>query len=49
VEQMSTAHWFDQRLTREVLHWSPRITLDEGLAELERWYAAQLDRRASEE
>jgi nucleoside-diphosphate-sugar epimerase len=49
VEQMSTAHWFDQRLTREVLEWSPRVSLDEGLAELERWYAARLDRRASEE
>jgi 2-alkyl-3-oxoalkanoate reductase len=39
VEQMSTAHWFDQRLTREILRWSPRISLDEGLAELERWYS----------
>jgi nucleoside-diphosphate-sugar epimerase len=41
VEQLSTAHWFDQRLTREVLHWRPRVTLDEGLAELERWYAGR--------
>jgi 2-alkyl-3-oxoalkanoate reductase len=40
VEQMSTAHWFDQRLTRQVLRWSPRISLDEGLAELERWYSS---------
>lgn len=29
-EQMSTAHWFDQRRTQEVLGWRPRITLDEG-------------------
>ena len=41
VEQMSTAHWFDQRLTHEVLDWRPRVTLDEGLIELERWYAAR--------
>jgi 2-alkyl-3-oxoalkanoate reductase len=41
VEQLSTAHWFDQRLTREVLRWQPRVSLDEGLAELQRWYATQ--------
>lgn len=29
-EQLSTAHWFDQRHTREALAWSPRISLDEG-------------------
>jgi nucleoside-diphosphate-sugar epimerase len=39
VEQLSTAHWFDQRLTRQVLHWQPRINLDEGFAELQRWYS----------
>ena len=27
-EQLSTAHWFDQRRTHEVLRWSPRISLD---------------------
>lgn len=31
-EQLSTAHWFDQRRTREVLDWTPRVSLDEGLA-----------------
>jgi len=41
VEQLSTAHWFDQRLTREILHWQPRVPLDDGLAELARWYAAR--------
>jgi nucleoside-diphosphate-sugar epimerase len=41
VEQLSTAHWFDQRLTREVLCWRPRVSLDEGLAELAQWYAAR--------
>jgi 2-alkyl-3-oxoalkanoate reductase len=38
-EQMSTAHWFDQRRTREALHWQPQVSLDEGFAALTRWYA----------
>ncbi|MET1004973.1 MAG: NAD-dependent epimerase/dehydratase family protein [Propionibacteriaceae bacterium] len=38
-EQLSTAHWFDQRHTRQVLDWAPRVTLDQGFAELSRWYA----------
>src|SRR5690606_34995900 len=29
-EQMSTAHWFDQRRTQQVLRWKPRISLEEG-------------------
>ena len=29
-EQLATAHWFDQRRTREVLGWTPRVSLDEG-------------------
>ncbi|MGC4747545.1 NAD-dependent epimerase/dehydratase family protein [Micromonospora sp. DT201] len=33
-EQLSTAHWFDQRRTREALCWSPKVTLDEGFAQL---------------
>jgi len=37
-EQLSTAHWFDQRHTREVLDWTPAISLDEGLALLARHY-----------
>lgn len=40
-EQLSTAHWFDQRRTREVLGWAPRVSLDEGFVELARWYRAQ--------
>jgi nucleoside-diphosphate-sugar epimerase len=40
VEQLSTAHWYDQRATHEVLRWRPRVSLDEGLAELERWYGS---------
>lgn len=37
-EQLGTAHWFDQRQTRDALDWSPRIGLDEGFAELARSY-----------
>jgi 2-alkyl-3-oxoalkanoate reductase len=33
-EQLSTAHWFDQRATREALGWTPRVRLDEGFARL---------------
>lgn len=44
VEQLSTAHWFDQRRTREALAWSPRVSLDEGFAELARWYADRPER-----
>ena len=36
VEQLSTAHWFDQRRTRQELKWEPRVSLDEGFAELQR-------------
>jgi 2-alkyl-3-oxoalkanoate reductase len=34
IEQLSTAHWFDQRHTRAALEWSPRISLDQGFAAL---------------
>jgi 2-alkyl-3-oxoalkanoate reductase len=33
-EQMGTAHWFDQRHTREALDWVPKISLDEGFRRL---------------
>lgn len=36
-EQLSTAHWFDQRHTQDVLDWQPRVTLDQGLARLRAW------------
>ncbi len=39
VEQLSTAHWFDQRHTRRALDWTPHVSLDDGFAELSRWYA----------
>jgi len=38
-EQLGTAHWFDQRRTRELLAWTPRTSLDDGFAALGRWYA----------
>lgn len=34
VDQLSTAHWFDQRATRTALDWTPRVSLDEGFAAL---------------
>lgn len=37
-EQLATSHWFDQRRTRTVLDWVPRITLDDGFRMLRDWY-----------
>lgn len=37
-EQLSTAHWFDQRETRKLLDWTPAVSLDEGLARLAEHY-----------
>ncbi len=33
-EQLSTAHWFDQRQTRAVLQWTPRVSIEAGLRTL---------------
>jgi nucleoside-diphosphate-sugar epimerase len=33
-EQLSTAHWFDQRSTRAELRWTPAVSLDEGFRRL---------------
>ncbi|MGJ9371591.1 NAD-dependent epimerase/dehydratase family protein [Nesterenkonia sp. CF4.4] len=33
-EQLSTAHWFDQRTTQQALDWTPKVSLDQGLARL---------------
>lgn len=38
-EQLSTAHWFDQRHTHAVLDWQPAVGIDEGLTRLARHYA----------
>ena len=40
VEQLSTAHWFDQRRTRHALGWEPMVDLDEGFRRLADWFAA---------
>ncbi|WP_222264254.1 NAD-dependent epimerase/dehydratase family protein [Modestobacter marinus] len=40
-EQLATAHWFDQRRTREALRWRPEVPLEEGFARLAAWYAAR--------
>ena len=37
-EQLSTAHWFDQRETRQALGWEPEVSLDEGFRRLESWF-----------
>ncbi len=39
-EQLSTAHWFDQRETHEVLDWKPEVGIDEGLQKLAEHYRA---------
>lgn len=39
VDQLGTAHWFAQQRTRERLHWTPRVALDDGFARLAAWYA----------
>jgi nucleoside-diphosphate-sugar epimerase len=33
-EQLATAHWFDQRQTRQALDWVPTVSLDEGFERL---------------
>jgi nucleoside-diphosphate-sugar epimerase len=39
-EQLSTAHWFDQRRTRDLLDWAPHVSLEAGFERLAAWYAA---------
>ncbi|MGP5318973.1 NAD-dependent epimerase/dehydratase family protein [Arthrobacter rhombi] len=45
-EQLSTAHWFDQRTTREVLAWKPLVSIDEGLSHLAAHYGGTAPRTA---
>ena len=40
-EQLSTAHWFDQRRTRALLGWEPTVGLEAGFDALEAWYGAR--------
>ncbi|MDQ1058987.1 nucleoside-diphosphate-sugar epimerase [Arthrobacter globiformis] len=44
-EQLSTAHWFDQRRTRELLNWTPAVSLDDGLARLAEHYSSRSSAR----
>jgi nucleoside-diphosphate-sugar epimerase len=39
-EQLSLAHWYDQRETRGLLEWTPEVSIDEGLARLAAHYRA---------
>ncbi len=40
-EQLSLAHWYDQRQTRELLDWTPEVSIDEGLARLAAHYGTR--------
>ncbi|KRE84480.1 NAD-dependent epimerase/dehydratase family protein [Arthrobacter sp. Soil764] len=40
-EQLSTAHWFDQRETGKLLEWTPAVSIDEGLARLAAYYGSR--------
>lgn len=40
-EQLSTAHWFDQRHTQSVLDWAPTVSLDQGLELLAEHYRSR--------
>jgi nucleoside-diphosphate-sugar epimerase len=46
-EQLATAHWFDQRRTRNVLHWQPEVSLDQGFTRLSAWYGSTVAARES--
>lgn len=39
-EQLSTAHWFDQRETHEALGWTPKVTLAAGFEQLRVHYTS---------
>lgn len=43
VEQLATAHWFDQRRTRSALHWTPAVSLEEGFRRLASHYGTRVD------
>jgi nucleoside-diphosphate-sugar epimerase len=46
-EQLATAHWFDQRDTRDALGWTPAVSIAEGFDRLAAWFSrhAAEDRR----
>lgn len=43
VEQLATAHWFDQRETRAALKWAPGVSLNEGFSRLAAHYGTRVD------
>ena len=43
-EQLSTAHWFDQRRTRELLQWEPSVSIEEGYERLGLFYGDRYSR-----
>ncbi len=42
VEQLATAHWFDQREARSALNWAPTVSLDEGFRRLTAHYGTRV-------
>lgn len=46
-EQLATAHWFDQRATREALAWAPEVSVDEGFRRLAAWFGSSVARPAA--
>ena len=43
-EQLSTAHWVDQRRTRELLQWEPSVSIEEGYERLGLFYGDRYSR-----
>ena len=41
VSQLTTAHWFDIGAARRELGYAPKVSIEEGLARLEAWFAEQ--------
>lgn len=37
-EQLSTAHWFDQKRTQDVLGWKPAVSIEEGMSRMKAYY-----------
>ena len=43
VEQLATAHWFDQRQARSALNWTPAVSLEQGFERLAQYYGTRVD------
>ena len=43
-EQLSTAHWYDQRETHTLLGWTPTVSIDDGFGRLAAWFRTGQDR-----